>query len=140
MLKDFHESALPVDEIQDAADINLLETIENGMIGFIFIIRVYQAPTGFTRFDLDRFVLTVGDPLIDRGHPFFQFTFKGGQMFFDGQFKDRASGAFDELLFVVTPCFVVDQIVLEAAESDAIVAIDVAPSSRSRSRRQTKNS
>ncbi len=82
MLKGVYESAMPVGKLQDAADIHLLEAIENGMVCVVFVARVFQAPARFL--ELDILVLTVSDPRVDGGNPVFKLVFKGGQMFFDG--------------------------------------------------------
>ncbi len=128
MLKDVHESALLVHEIQDAADTHLPEIIENGMVGLVFVSGVFQAPARFAALflDLDILVLASSDPLVDCCNLAFKLTFKGGQMFFDWQFEGRESGTFNEFLFVAAPCLVVDQILLEAAKPDAVTAVDVA--------------
>ncbi len=115
---------MPVGKLQDAADIHLLEAIENGMVCVVFVAGVFQAPARFLELDIR--VLAVSDPLVDCGNPVFKLVFKCGQMFFDWKFEDRAPDTFNQFLFIGAPGFFVDEIVFEASEPDAITAVDVA--------------
>ena len=79
MLKGIHKPALPVYEMQDAADLDLLQLVEKRMIQQFTLIGITQRPARVTSISNDRKVpiLTSGDSTVDLSDTalklFFQF-------------------------------------------------------------------
>lgn len=85
MFESAHESTLLADKIQHTSDADLLEPVEYGMVGFVLVAGIVEAPARITAslLDLDIFVLAIGDPLVYRGNPAFKRLLKGVEMLFD---------------------------------------------------------
>ena len=120
MLEGVHPLALMVDEIQDAANVHLLERIEQWGVGLFRTVRIRQTPAsvGAVFFDLEVLVFARFNPLIDPIHEGFEFLFQGVKMILDRLLKNRESREVNQLVFV-SPLLIVYQVVFKAAEADA---------------------
>ena len=80
MIKGLHEGTVPIDEVQQAADVDLLETIEKRMVNGLAAWRIAKGPAHlWTTFEgLEVLIIAWGNARIDLDQAMFELRFEFG--------------------------------------------------------------
>jgi hypothetical protein len=127
VLEGCQEVAVPMDEMQYAADVYLGEAIEHRMVDRFTATGIAQSPADLPAAsgDLEVLVVARGDALINLSEPGFQTRFECSQVLPDGLVEDGETRVRHEFSLLL-PSLVVQQIILETPEADAIAAENIA--------------
>ena len=126
MLEAGHKRARLIDEMQQAANIEWAQGIEDRMIDALTAAGILErpAPPLAATFDLEVGVLSGGDPLIHGHDPRLQLAFERGQVILNGLEQYQQPTLRDHPLLVL-PVLIADQIVLKTAEAHTVAAKEV---------------
>ena len=127
MLEGIHKPTVPVYEMQDAADLDLLQLVEKRMIQQFTLTGITQRPARVTATSNDRKVpiLTSGDSPVNLSDTALKLFFQFREML-PNRLLEQAQTRLGNQLFFVFPLVVINQVVFEAAEAHAVPAEDIA--------------